>query len=135
MKRLALEKENSATIGFVVSCVFASAIDLPELRAWADHVLVTTDSCPVYIVDLSTFDDSLFHILRVIGFVPGSGLDEEEEIALVGIAFARGREQFEPKPTKQQALAALAAHPDILLRFHDTFPFINVQRDSSTRPK
>ena len=52
MKQLALTRENSATIGFVVSCIFAGAIDKRELQAWADHVLVSADSYPLYIVDL-----------------------------------------------------------------------------------
>jgi hypothetical protein len=129
MKQLALTKENSTTIGFVVSCIFAGAIDKQELQAWADHVLVSTDSYPLYIVDLSTFNEDLFHIFRVIGFVPHCDLTETEKDALVGIAFVRGREQFEPVPSQDQALAALAAHLPVLARFRDTFPFISVQYD------
>jgi hypothetical protein len=132
MKELALTKENSATIGFVVSCIFAGAIDKRELQAWADHVLVSTDSYPPYIVDLSTFDEPLFHISRVVGFVPHSNLSDSEKDALVGIAFVRGREQFEPVPSRDQALAALAAHPPVLARFRETFPFISVQYDHAT---
>jgi len=59
MAQLFLDKENSATIGFVVSCAFAGAINTKEIQAWADHVLVTADSCPPYLVDLSTFDEPL----------------------------------------------------------------------------
>ena len=129
MAQLFLDKENSATIGFVVSCAFAGAINTKEIQAWADHVLVTADSCPPYLVDLSTFDEPLSHIYRVIGFVPHCGLSDTERDALVGIAFVRGREQVEPIPTREQALAALAGHPHVLARFRDAFPFINVQDD------
>ena len=126
MRHLGLTKENSTTIGFVVSCIFAGAIDKQELQQWADHVLVSTDSHPLYIVELSTFDETLFHIFRVIGFVPHCDLTDPEKVALVGIAFVRGREQFEPVPSRDQAMAALGAQPHVLARFRDTFPFISV---------
>jgi hypothetical protein len=119
-----LTKENSATIGFVVSCIFTGAIDKQELRAWADHVLMTTETSPLYIVDLSTFDEPLTHLFKIIGFVPHSGLSDEEKVALAGIAFMRGHEQFEPLPTREEALAALARYPQVLTRFRETFPFI-----------
>jgi hypothetical protein len=124
MPRLLLDKENSSTIGFVVSCAFAGAIDRQELQAWADHVLVAADSYPLYIVDLSTFDEPLSHIFRVIGFVPRSGLSDTEEDALIGITYMRGRQPFEPTPTREEALAALAGHSHVLARFRETFPFI-----------
>ena len=120
----ALTKENSATIGFVVACLFAKAIDKDEMHAWADHIFATTDSCPSYLVDVSTFDEPLFHISRVIGFVPVSGLSDSEQVALVGIAFLRGRDQFEPAPTREQAVSALATHQHLVTRFRETFPFI-----------
>jgi len=89
----------------------------------------STESCPTYIVDLSTFDESLFHIYRVIGFTPSSGLTDSERIALVGIAFVRRRDRFEPDPIREQALAALGAQPHIVARFHTTFPFITFKYD------
>jgi len=129
MKQLALTKENSSTIGFVVSCIFAGAIDKRELQAWADHVLDSCDPYPLYIVDLSTFDEPLGHIFRVIGFVPHCNLSDTEKDALVGIAFLRGRGQVEPAPSRAQALAALSAHPTVLARFRETFPFITMEDD------
>src|SRR5689334_13849932 len=39
MTHLALTKDDSATIGFVVACLFAGAIDIQELRSWADPFL------------------------------------------------------------------------------------------------
>lgn len=129
MNQFALTKEDSTTIGFVVSCIFAGAIDTRELRAWADHVLVTFESYPAYIVDLSTFDEALFHIFRVIGFTPHSPLTETEEVALIGIAFLRGRDRFEPEPSREQALAAVATHPRIVADFCQTYPFLNLNYD------
>ena len=129
MNPLALTKDDPTTIGFVVSCIFACAIDTRELQAWADHVLMTVDTYPSYIVDLSTFDEPLFHIYRIIGFTPHSHLTKTEQMALVGIAFLRGRQQFEPEPNRAQALAALAAHPLVVADFRETFPFLNFEYD------
>jgi hypothetical protein len=129
MTNLALTKDDSATIGFVVACLFAGAIDVRELRSWAEHVLTASDACPTYVIDLSTFDQPLFHIYRLIGFVPSSALTDSERVALVGIAAARGRDPFEPVPTKEQALAALAAQRHLLTRFRATFPFIHFEYD------
>lgn len=131
MNQLALTKENSTTIGFVVSCIFAGAITKRELQAWADHVLVSFDSYPLYMVELSSSDEALCHIFRVIGFVPHCGLSDAGKDALVGIAFVRGFEQFEPTPSRDRALSALSAHPTVLARFRETFPFISVEDDRS----
>lgn len=126
---LQLSRDASTTIGFVVSSLFSQAIDKTELQAWADHVLISTDSYPLYLVDLSTFDRELCHIFEVIGFVPHSDLSDSEQDALVGIAYARGRSRFEPLPTREQALALLRLHPQVLARFRTTFPFIEFQYD------
>ena len=123
----AITKDNSATIGFVVSCLFAQAISKDELRAWVDHIFTITDSPPTYLVDLGIFDEPLSHIFKVIGFVPHCDLDDSERNALVGIAYSRGRSRFEPEPTREQALAALKLHPEVLARFCATFPFIEIQ--------
>ncbi len=129
MNSPALTKDNSVTIGFVVACLFAGAISKGELRAWTDHIFASTDSQPTYLVDLCTFDEPLSHIFKVIGFVPHCDLSESEEDALVGIAYARGHSRFEPEPTREQALASLRIHPEVLTRFRATFPFIEFQYD------
>src|SRR3974390_3484047 len=130
MSELFLDRENSATIGFVVACAFTGVIDQSEIRAWADHVLVSAERYPLYVVDLSTFEGPLNHIYQIVGFAPHSGLSDKERDALVGIGFLRGRQQFEPEPTGEQALAALAAHPQVLARFRDTLPCIAVPDQS-----
>lgn len=129
MKSLGLTKDDSRTIGFVTACLFAGAIDVRELRSWADHVLATSDDCPAYITELSTFDQPLAHIYRVIGFAPSSGLTDSERAALVGLAITRGREPFEPVPTKEQALVALTMHRHLVTRFRATFRFIYFRDD------
>jgi hypothetical protein len=123
----ALTKDNSETIGFVVACLFAEAIGKDELRAWTGHIFATTETQPVYLADLCTFDEPLFHIFDVIGFVPRCDLSEPQEVALVGIACARGRKRFESEPAREHALAVLKLHPGVLNRFRATFPFIEFQ--------
>jgi hypothetical protein len=124
-----LTKDNSTTIGFVVACLFAEAISKGELRAWTDHVFATTDSCPSYLVDLCTFDEPLSHLFKIIGFVPHCDLSDSEQDALIGITYARGRSRYEPEPTREQALESLKLHPEVLVRFRATFPFIEFQYD------
>src|SRR5262245_53832206 len=121
---LELTKEASTTIGFVVSCLFSEAIDKKELQAWADHILASTDTCPPYVADFGNFDREICHIFEVIGFVPHCDLSDPERDALIGITFARGRTRFEPLPTREQALAQLRSHPQVLALFRATFPFI-----------
>jgi hypothetical protein len=41
--------------------------------------------------------------------MPHCDLSDIEKDALVGIAFVRGRERFEPVPSRDQALSALVA--------------------------
>jgi hypothetical protein len=126
---LQLTRDASATMGFVVACLFSEAIDKRELQAWADHVIGSTDSYPLYILDLSTFDRELCHLYEVIGFVPHCDLSDSEDAALVGIAYARGRTPFEPQPTREQALATLGRHTQVLERFRATFPFLEFPPD------
>jgi len=53
-----LNKDESNTIGFVVSCLFSSAIDLHELKQWATSVVERLDveAIPDYIFELIEFD-------------------------------------------------------------------------------
>jgi hypothetical protein len=129
---LQLSRDESSTLGFVVACIFSEAIDTSELQAWADQVLISNDSCPPYLVDLSTFDRELCHIYEVIGFVPHCELSDSERGALVGIAYARGRNRFESLPTRDQALALLKLSPHVLARFRDTFPFVEFRYDHAS---
>ncbi|WP_395738557.1 hypothetical protein [Prosthecobacter sp.] len=129
MNPQAITKENASTIGFVVSCLFAQAVSTAELQTWAGNVLLTVDPCPACLVELCTFEGPLHKIFEVIGFVPGGDLSDEEKTALVGIAHVRGITPYEPEPDRAHALAALAAHPQIMADFRETFPFIAFPQD------
>ncbi len=118
--------EDSQTIGFVVVCYFSNSIDTDELHAWAEHVLRTCDDYPPYILDLMEFDQARFHIFRTIGFNPESKLTRNQEIALYGIAYLRGREVYDGPP-REKALAMLKRCPEVARRFRLTFPFLALE--------
>jgi hypothetical protein len=121
-----LDRDDSVTIGFVVACLFRQAISVEELRAWADHVLLSAPAYPNYVTELSLFDGYFKDIFGVIGFVPSRGLSEDQELAVGGVALVRGREPFDPPASRTEALAALGRHPEVLAEFRSTFPFLAV---------
>ena len=118
-----LTRDDSSTIGFVVACYFANAIDTAELRQWAEHVIVFGTKYPTYIIDLLEFDEPRFHVYRVIGFTPSAGLTQREDDALSGIAYARGRDVHDG-PSKHRALLALRSCPHVRSAFGSVFPFL-----------
>lgn len=118
-----LTLEDSATIGFVVSCYLCNAIDTPELRAWATHVLQESDDYPLYILDLMEFDGARFHIYRTIGFNADAGLTDRQDAALYGIAYLRGKDVHDA-PSRSKALAMLDGCPEVAARFRSVFPFL-----------
>ncbi len=122
-----LTKHHSHTIGFVVSCLFHEAIDSGELNRWADHVIVTEEVYPHYIVDLTTFNSFLKEIFRIIGFTPDLSLTHDQKKALTGIAYLRGMASPYAQFSRDTALKALNTHPEILDEFKKTFPFITVE--------
>jgi len=123
-----LNRDDSATIGFVVACLFGEAINLAELRAWADHVLLTAPNYPDYVTELSLFDGFLKDVFAAIGFVPSRELSDDQQLAVLGVAYARDREPYDPPVSRTEALAALNRHPEVLAEFRSTFPFLAVRR-------
>jgi hypothetical protein len=119
-----LTKEQSHTIGFVVTCLFHEAIDVNELNRWADHVITSEEDYPLYIVDLSVFNTYPKDIFKVIGFTPDLTLTRDQKKAMTGIAHLRGMASPYAQFSRDTALKALETHPEILDEFKRTFPFI-----------
>ncbi|PKV79748.1 hypothetical protein [Nocardia fluminea] len=121
-----LTQEDGHTIGFVLGCYFTEAIDLAELRKWCEHVIITNEvqDIPQYMFDLVSVA-SPGEILSIIGFSAG-GVSRQEDEALYGIAFGRGRDVFDPPLGPVEAKRALQTKPDVLQRFRDVFPFIEL---------
>ncbi|MEV6068394.1 hypothetical protein AB0L82_17720 [Nocardia sp. NPDC052001] len=84
------------------------------------------NAIPGYIFDLATFDDDLSKIFDCIGFVPSCGCSNQEERALYGIAFLRGIDIYDAPLSATDALAALRDRSDILQKFSDIFPFVEL---------
>lgn len=121
-----LTRESSETIGFVLTSLFCSAIDLEELKEWCYHVIgqLEVGEPPGYLFDLAEYSGTLAKIDGVLGFVPTWKHSDEDEAAIYGIAATRGAEMFDWPVDRAAALAALAARPEIEARFRQTFPFI-----------
>jgi hypothetical protein len=124
---LGLSRENSETIGFVLTSLLRSAIDLDELKEWCYHVIghLEVGESPGYLFDLAEYKGVLAGIYKPLGFVPSWKHTDEDANALYGIAIKRGKSRYEWPIEKDAALAALAQRPAIEERFRKTFPFIS----------
>jgi hypothetical protein len=120
-----LTKEDSGRIALVTSSLFAGALDLNELHEWAVSILAQEQNPPLYIIDLMEFNEARFKIYNTIGFVPRWPYPARQKVALVGIAYRRGRDLFDPPYSRQEALDALQQYPHIEAAFRAEFPFVN----------
>lgn len=124
---LRLTEEDPEDIGFVYSALLCGAIDQSELSMWAIRVIDQHVDCPLYLLDLvdpplkKSFDE-------ILGFVPHApDLSMDEVTALHGISVERCKGLKWPilsPVAPDEALAALARHPDIKKRFNQMFPFL-----------
>ena|ERR1700761_3155662 len=119
-----LTKDDSATIGFVTACLFAGAININEFSQWVLFVVENQKEIPSYLLDLLDFKEALFKIYKVIGFVPPWPGTEDEKLALLGIAYNRGREPFQCPLKREEAVEKLRQFPSVQQTFVETFPFL-----------
>jgi hypothetical protein len=129
MNRLfGITKENSEELGFVITSLFCSAINLDELHEWCYEIIRETDiqKLPPYIMELANFEEKLAKIFNVIGFVPTWKHDDLDEAALCGIAMSRGVRRVEWPFSEEVARAALNDRQAILQRFRETFNFLSL---------
>jgi hypothetical protein len=120
-----LTKNDSERLGFVISCLFKGAIDVAEFHRWVTMIFEEDGTPPGYMVDLLEFKGPLASVFKVIGFVPHWPYSEDEELALFGITFNRGRTRFECPLSTEEAIEKLRQFPRIEKRFRSEFPFIN----------
>ena len=124
--RKKIYKENSSDLGFAISCLYSQAIHRTEFRQWIKLCIteLAQNDIPLYMFDLLNFDDFLYKINQIIGFVPSPEMSETEKIALEGISYLRGIDIYDPIAAKETAINCLQQNPQILEQFRKNFPFI-----------
>jgi hypothetical protein len=78
-------------------------------------------------IDLLDFNEPLFKLSKVIGFEPHWPGTEDEELALFGIAYKRGRIPFQCPLSSEEAIAKLDLYPSIKATFVKYFPFATLE--------
>lgn len=120
-------REDSFLIGFVVSSLGLGAITLDEAYQWIYSLMKDHDDLPPYMYCLlDAKNDSDFR--SIINFPISPQTTEKEFMALIGISYYRGfiSESDGLNITKKKALKALEESPQLLQRFRETFPFIDI---------
>lgn len=126
MVDLRITKENPEAIAFVFACCYSESLTMEEVNKWADFVLLNTDDYPEYILELCVYKGFLKDFYKIMGFSPSSDLSENENMALHAIADSRGVNRYEPEPTREAAKIALENNSQILIRFKEQFPFVQL---------
>lgn len=124
-----LNKDNYDVIGFVISCLYSCAITDDDLKKWSENVIRDNDvsETPDYIFELVDFDGDRLKILNLIGFPFEWKASKSQRNALYGIALKRG-EDLGDECSQSVAMKSLEKHPEVELRFRETFPFINFNK-------
>lgn len=85
------------------------------------------DELPVFIWELIDLDEErISDIYQIIGFVPSSNLSDSERNAIYGITIKRFGSFFDMPISEKQAIQSLEQNPQILVRFKNMFPFIEL---------
>lgn len=131
VKRLKITIEDSDDLGFVKECLFAGAISMAEFNDWITLLIADHDDLPTFVFDLIDLQEEdrakLGNWRTFRGFVPSWKATSGQTAAVDGIGFARNARFESEMFGRDEALAALARHPEIADRFRETFPFIDVQ--------
>ncbi|ALX92461.1 hypothetical protein AV650_02290 [Serratia fonticola] len=121
-----LSKDSYDVIGFVIACLYSGAITDDDLKKWSENVIRDNDvsETPDYIFELVDFDGDRLNILNLIGFPFEWKASKSQRNALYGIALKRG-EDLGDDCTQSVAMKSLEKHPEVEIRFRETFPFID----------
>ena len=131
MSDLKITRESSDQIGFVVACAMCGAISVEELNKWAEYIIKENpiEDIPDYIFELVYFKDFLSRIFKLIGFVPSTKWLPEGGLEAYGITALRGRLSPDAGVDASKAITALDKRPDIIQRFKQVFPFIDLSAE------
>ncbi|KMK52213.1 hypothetical protein RO21_02135 [[Actinobacillus] muris] len=117
-------------IGFSIVCLYSGVIKFNEFKQWLYNLINNTDvdKLPSYIwdlIDVETGENA--NISLIVDSDTNSGLDEEQENALMAIALERDPilfKDFDPHITKKKAFRAFKRFPSVLNRVKEEFYFI-----------
>ena len=115
---------NDGLLAFVIACLLCTAISKDELNIWCAQAL-SLNNAPSYLYDLMSFQDEIFKVYKVIGYVPHWEHSDSDEYALYGIAVRRGFKTYDMPITTREALTHLEACPRVENLFREVFTFIN----------
>lgn len=117
---------DSALIGFVLNCL-GSAITIEEAHEWVYYMIKKYDNLPPYFYYLMEASD-VRRFREAIGFPAYPKLTSDEHNALLGLSYVRGiaKEDGKFNISKKEALNALKRNPQVIERFKETFPFIDL---------
>jgi hypothetical protein len=82
---------SSTDLPYILSALFSGAIELAEMRAWADDVLLSETNPPLWVVDLSMYEGFPKDLYKIRGIMSSDELQPEEETALLYFSMLRGR--------------------------------------------
>ncbi len=125
--RLRLTKNDSADIGFALTCLMSGAIHFREFKEWLYFVVEHVDAPPNYIFDMIDVDQRIdFKPMRIMGWTPSATLRDDEHDALKGIGFMRQICEHEDVISRQKAIEKLRANEAFHQRVKDFFPFLDL---------
>lgn len=125
MSAIELDSFNDELMAFVITCLFCGAISKYELSTWCAQAL-SLNNAPAFLYDLMDFQDEIFKVYKIIGYVPNWEHAEGDEYALYGIAHRRGFKPYDMPVSTTEALIHLEASPHIENLFKEVFTFIRL---------
>jgi len=128
-------RDDSADLGFALSCLVPGAITLEEFKNWIYLVLAESEEFPDYLIELIDFEHK-HELIRswrdVVGFWPASPLSRVEERGVVGIGYARFPQFRHDTISRGEARATLQQSDALRDRFARSFPTIDIPGDEQT---
>jgi len=117
---------DSFLIGYVETCI-GSAITIEEAHNWVYHMIEKYDDLPPYMYYLMEAEDRV-EFSESIGFPSYPSLENDEYKALIGLSYVRKltAEDGVFNISKKAAINALKRNPQVVERFKETFPFIEL---------
>lgn len=129
MSAFKISKQNSTDLGFALECLTADAVTFDEFKDLMLRAAEQSPDAPAYVYDVVGLDgkfDLLPNSRRVIGFEPDWASTRAESKAIDGIAYMRFPDNQSDLTSKDAAVKALQDNPQILRKFKELFPDVEI---------